>query len=78
MQPEWWQWAVAGAALILSELAVPAFVLLWFGFGALAVAAVAAFGPELGLAIHMGIWLGTSFLLLALWFWIFRRKSGKR
>ncbi|MDD5177240.1 MAG: hypothetical protein PHQ05_12550 [Sterolibacterium sp.] len=37
MQLDWWQWAVAGIALILAELAVPAFVLVWFGLGGLVV-----------------------------------------
>ena len=40
MQPEWWHWAVAGIVLILAELAVPAFVLVWFGLGALIVALI--------------------------------------
>ncbi len=35
MEMEWWQWAVAGIVLVLAELAVPAFVLIWFGLGAL-------------------------------------------
>ncbi len=40
MQLEWWHWAVTGILLILSELAVPAFVLVWFGLGALLVESV--------------------------------------
>jgi signal peptidase I len=42
MQPEWWHWAVSGIVLILAELVVPAFVLVWFGLGALLVALVVA------------------------------------
>ena len=76
MQPEWWQWTVAGMALILSEFAVPAFVLLWFGIGALIVAALAAFTAELGMAIQMSIWLGSSVVLLVLWFKILRRRKA--
>ncbi len=78
MQPEWWQWTVAGIALILSEFAVPAFLLLWFGVGALIVAGVAAVVPELGLSIQMGIWLGVSFLLLLLALFLKRLRRRKR
>ena len=72
MQPEWWHWAVAGIALILAELAVPAFVLVWFGLGALLVAATAAVAPDIGLTAQLSIWLITSLALVVLWFRIFK------
>ena len=37
MTLEWWHWEIAGLALVLLELAVPAFFVIWFGFGALLV-----------------------------------------
>ncbi len=43
MEPLWWHWAVAGLVLILTELAIPAFVLIWFGLGALLVAVILAY-----------------------------------
>jgi membrane protein implicated in regulation of membrane protease activity len=36
MNPDWWHWMVLGLALGLAELAMPSFVLIWFGLGALA------------------------------------------
>jgi hypothetical protein len=72
MQPEWWHWAVAGIALILAELAVPAFVLVWFGLGALLVAAIVAIAPVLGFTTHLSIWLLTSLALVAGWFRVFK------
>ncbi len=72
MQPEWWHWAVAGIALILAELAVPAFVLVWFGLGALLVAAVVAVAPDIGLTPQLALWLATSLALVVLWFRIFK------
>ena len=39
MTLEWWHWVVFGFVLIIAELAVPQFVLVWFGLGALLVGA---------------------------------------
>jgi membrane protein implicated in regulation of membrane protease activity len=72
MQPEWWHWAVTGIALILAELAVPAFVLVWFGLGALVVALLAAIGPTVGITSQLALWLMISLALVALWFRIFK------
>ena len=72
MQFEWWHWAVAGIALILAELAIPAFVLLWFGLGALVVALFAALGVETGITGQLALWLAVSLALVVLWFKIFK------
>lgn len=69
---EWWQWAVAGIGLILAELAIPAFVLVWFGLGALVVALIAAVGVESGLTGQLALWLAVSLALVALWFKLFK------
>ena len=31
MELAWWHWAVGGIVLIVAELVVPSFVLIWFG-----------------------------------------------
>lgn len=72
MQPEWWHWAVTGIGLILAELAVPAFVLIWFGLGALVVALLVAVGPDLGITAQLALWLAIALALVALWFRIFK------
>ena len=72
MQPEWWHWAVAGISLILAELAVPAFVLIWFGLGGLVVALVLAVLPQVGLTTQLFVWLAVSLALVALWFKFFK------
>jgi membrane protein implicated in regulation of membrane protease activity len=77
MQPEWWHWAVAGIALILAELAVPAFVLVWFGLGALVVAIVTAVLPQIGLTTQLFVWLLTSLALVVLWFKFFKPNFHK-
>lgn len=77
MHPEWWQWAVAGIGLILAELAIPAFVLIWFGLGALLVALILAVIPALGLTVQLAVWLIMSLALVALWFKFFKPNYHK-
>lgn len=76
MQPEWWHWAVGGIALILAELAVPAFVLVWFGLGALLVALVAAV-VDIGISAQLSVWLAVSLAMVALWFRVFKPSQHK-
>lgn len=68
----WWLWAIGGIALILAELAVPAFVLIWFGLGALVVALVELVGPGFSLTTQFATWLVVSLALVFLWFKIFK------
>lgn len=72
MHPEWWQWAVGGIALILTELAVPAFVLIWFGLGALLVSLMLVVFPEFGFTSQLVVWLLASVGLTVLWFKVFK------
>ncbi len=77
MQPEWWHWAVGGIALIIAELAVPTFVLIWFGLGGLAVALLVAVLPQAGLTTQLSVWLVVSLALVAFWFKLFKPNIHK-
>ena len=77
MQLEWWHWAVGGIVLILAELAVPAFVLIWFGLGALLVALIVAIAPGVGLTGQLALWLLASVVLVFLWFKVFKPGTHK-
>lgn len=72
MQPEWWHWAIGGIGLIIAELAVPSFVLIWFGLGGLAVALLLAVMPQIGLTAQLAVWLVISVSLVAFWFRVFK------
>lgn len=72
MELVWWHWAVAGIVLMLAELAIPAFVLIWFGLGALLVALPVALLPDFGLTGQLALWLALSLLLIVLWFRVFK------
>ena len=76
MELLWWHWAVGGIALILAELAVPSFVLIWFGLGALVVAlAVGIAGVSL--TAQLALWLVVSLILVAGWFKVFKPNMHK-
>lgn len=77
MQLDWWQWAVAGITLILAELAVPAFVLVWFGLGGLVVALISFILPQIEVTSQLTIWLAVSVALVAFWFKIFKPNFHK-
>jgi hypothetical protein len=77
MNLEWWQWAIGGIVLILLELAIPAFFVLWFGLGALLVAMVLFVAPGLSLTVQLALWTGASLAMVALWFRVFRRTDHK-
>ena len=74
MQFLWWHWVVLGIVLLLLELAVPAFFLVWFGLGALIVGVVLLAVPSLSFAWQVLIW--TVFSLASIWLWFKVFKPG--
>ncbi|MCL2346384.1 MAG: NfeD family protein [Desulfobulbus sp.] len=76
MQPQWWHWIVGGIALILAELIVPSFFIIWFGLGALVVGLLALLF-DLSLPTQLAIWTLASLAMVWLWFKIFKRNVEK-
>jgi len=77
MELLWWHWVVLGVVLTLLELAVPAFVLVWFGAGAIIVGiAVLAF-PQMPFAWQGITWIAFSIAFIWLWFKVFKPSSYK-
>lgn len=74
---EWWHWAVLGLGLVLAELAVPAFVLVWFGLGALILALLTAVFTDIGATLQLSLWIAASLSMVFLWFKVFRSSSHK-
>ena len=77
MTLEWWHWEIAGLALVLLELAVPAFFVIWFGFGAMLVVLVLLLAPGLALSAQIGVWVLASVAMTVLWFRVFKRSQHK-
>lgn len=72
MQTLWWHWIVLGIVLMLLELAVPSFFLVWFGLGAVIVSLTLVFFPGAPFAFLILGWTASSLLSIALWFKVFR------
>ncbi len=64
----WWHWIILGLCLSLAELAVPAFFIIWFGIGALAVGLTLLFLPELAASSQILLWTAFSVILVVFWF----------
>ena len=77
MNLEWWHWAVAGIAMILAELLVPAFFIIWFGLGSLLVAGLLVVAPGLSLTTQIALWTAASLAMVVLWFKVFKPGSHK-
>lgn len=68
----WWHWIVLGIVVMLLELAVPAFFLIWFGLGAVVVGLVLVAFPAISLAYQIIAWTLCSVLFIWLWFKVFK------
>lgn len=68
----WWHWVVLGIVLMLLELAVPSFFLVWFGLGALIVGALMVVLPSAPFAFQILAWTAASLLFVWLWFKVFK------
>jgi membrane protein implicated in regulation of membrane protease activity len=73
MNPEWWSWVVGGIALILAELAIPSFFIVWFGLGAILVGLLMLALPPLSLTAQLAVWTVASLAMVVLWFRVFKR-----
>ena len=73
----WWHWVVFGIVLMLLELAVPAFFLVWFGLGAVVVGAILAVFPGMPFAYQVLAWTACALVLIWLWFKVFKPQVFK-
>lgn len=76
MHIEWWTWIVGGIVLILAELAVPSFFIVWFGLGALLVGLL-ALAFDLSLTAQLATWTIASLSMVVLWFRVFKQSFDK-
>jgi membrane protein implicated in regulation of membrane protease activity len=73
----WWHWIIFGLVLIVFELIVPHFVLIWFGLSAVIVGVVENFF-ETAFIVDFAIWIALSLMLLALWYLRFRPQNSSK
>ncbi|MDG0970523.1 MAG: NfeD family protein [Porticoccaceae bacterium] len=75
----YWHWLVIGLCLVVAEIFVPSFTILWFGLGALLVGVLAMFLP-MSVSVQILIWTVFSVLFAVAWFKFIKPKmaSGKQ
>ena len=73
----WWQWIVGGIALIMLELAMPSFFVLWFGLGAIIVGLLLFVAPGFPFTGQILLWVIASVGMTILWFRVFSRIKNK-
>lgn len=71
-QPAYWHWLVFGMLLILAELFIPSFTILWFGLAAIAVSVLILINPVISLTWQLFVWAIASCLTTFLWFFLFK------
>ena len=76
MTLEWWHWIVGGIALVLAELIIPSFFIVWFGLGALLVGLL-ALAFDFSLTAQLATWTLASLAMVALWFTVFKQSFQK-
>ena len=72
MTLEFWHWIVLGIALSVLEIFLPSFTILWFGLGALLVAAVLLLWPSLPLYAQLALWAVATVAMSIAWFRYFK------
>ena len=77
MHPEWWTWIVGGIVLMLAELAIASFFVIWFGLGALLVGLLMLLVPDLSLTAQLATWTLASLAMVVLWFRVFKQNEHK-
>jgi membrane protein implicated in regulation of membrane protease activity len=70
---EWWVWIIGGIALVLLELAIPSFFVIWFGLGALFVGLMLLIAPGLPVSVQLLLWAASSATMTIAWFRYFKR-----
>lgn len=68
----YWYWLVFGMLLIMAEMFLPSFTILWFGLGAVIVSVLLWLSPDFPLSWQLFIWVMASSIFAILWFRYFK------
>ena len=63
----YWHWLVIGMLLVVAEIFIPSFTVLWFGLGALVVGLVEMVAP-MSMTTQILVWTVSSVLFAVGWF----------
>ena len=73
-----WHWLAFGMILIMCELAVPSFTIVWFGCGAILVSGLVWFIPSLTISLQIFFWAIASIFFTLMWFLVFKPRMIDR
>jgi membrane protein implicated in regulation of membrane protease activity len=73
----YWHWLVLGILLIIGEIFIPSFTILWFGLGALVVG-VAGLLFKMPFTVQVLLWTVSSVAFTVLWFRVIKPKVDDR
>ncbi len=68
----YWYWLVFGMVLVMAEIFIPSFTVLWFGLGAIIIGCLLLFFPDLSFSWQLFSWAAASCLFTFLWFKFFK------
>ncbi|MDM5147105.1 hypothetical protein NQX30_01750 [Candidatus Persebacteraceae bacterium Df01] len=75
----WWHWAIVGSLLLtLDVLLINVYYIIWFGIGALTVAILLVFFPELSMAAQIASFGIFALIFLGLWIFFLRPQRSRR
>jgi len=72
--PLWWHWIVFGLLLVVSEIIMPLFIVVWFGLSAIVVGIIDKLF-DTSFSTELLIWIVLSVAFLASWFVFFKDKT---
>lgn len=78
LQLLYWHWLVLGVVLMVLEIFLTSFVVLWFGIGALVVGICQWAIPDLPFPAQLLIWLVASTAMAVVWFRYFKPRMVDR
>ena len=70
----WWHWVAFGLILVIAEIVVPLFVVIWFGLAAIMIGLMGLF-IVIGFIPQFALWIGLSLIFLLLWFKYFQQTN---
>lgn len=73
----YWHWLLLGIVLIIAEIFVPSFTILWFGLGAIVVG-LTTLAVEMSFTGQIVLWAAASSAFTVLWFKYFKPKMVDR
>jgi membrane protein implicated in regulation of membrane protease activity len=77
MQLLYWHWLVLGLILIIAEIFIPSFTIMWFGLGAIIVGLI-SLAVDMSFNWQVLLWTVSSVAFTVLWFLVIKPKITDR